>query len=68
MTVNSKLYRGDKPFPGVRDCDIVIKVWKGVCPPHPMEGGGTMPEDMWALANECWKELPSRRPSITEVE
>ena len=52
----------------MRGCQIVAKVPRGERPPRPMEGDRTMPEGVWSLANDCWKESPSGRPSIMEVE
>ncbi|KAF8186925.1 kinase-like domain-containing protein, partial [Mycena galopus ATCC 62051] len=48
-----------------RDVTVMIKVLEGIRPSRPE----TMPADdkLWVLMQDCWREKPCDRPSISEI-
>jgi len=63
-----QLATGKKPYPGLLDNAVVIKVLKGKRPPKPdpFEAPG-MSQAIWGVAKKCWNEKAKERPEANAV-
>ena len=46
-----------------RDAEVLLELNQGVHPPRPPE----LADEHWALIWRCWADVPSTRPTVTEV-
>lgn len=47
----------------VYDIDVIVDVGKGIRPSRP-DG---IDENLWKIAEDCWKHEPRSRPAMLEV-
>lgn len=55
---------GVKPFPGIKNNDVIGKIEAGERLPLPP----TCPPALYNLLCACWSYEPSRRPAISDVK
>lgn len=55
---------GVKPFQGVRNNDVIVKIENGERLPLPPN----CPPRLYSLMSQCWSYEPSKRPSFKEMK
>jgi len=59
-----ELYSGQSPYSEYSDHQVVARVPSGLRPTRPAPLNGIIISDaLWTMTTNCWKPLPSRRPS-----
>jgi hypothetical protein len=59
-----------RPFPGMSDIAIAMKVLRGDRPHRPTPDacdGAIFPDHLWQLVQKCWAHDPTIRPTIDEI-
>jgi hypothetical protein len=64
------MWTRQRPFAGLHDYAIVIKVYKGLRPERPsssLYNDEKLPDRLWDFIQRCWSQDPRTRPPMEEV-
>ena len=70
LSVHDQIYTGNQPFHHLRGYAVIQAILQGQRPQRPLDEdceGGSPPDELWGLIEQCWMQDPKERIETTEV-